>query len=58
MNNMFQKKLGGMDVEKPKYGIAKLTNRPYIVTDVKSSINQVNIGSDHRMIVNIIKLEI
>ena len=34
-----------------------LTNRPDIITDV-TVINQVNIGSDHRMVMSNIKLDI
>ena len=34
-----------------------LTNRPDIVTDV-TVINQVNIGSDHRMAMSNIKLDV
>ena len=34
-----------------------LTNRPYIVTDV-TVISQVNIGSDHRLVMSNIKLDV
>ena len=34
-----------------------LTNRPDIVTDV-TVINQVNIGSDHRLVMSNIKLDL
>ena len=34
-----------------------LTNRPDIITDV-TVINQVNIGSDHRLVMSNIKLDV
>ena len=34
-----------------------LTNRPHIVTDV-TVINQVNFGSDHRLVMSNIKLDV
>ena len=48
-----------MDVEKPKRcnEDSILTNRPDIVTDV-TIINQVNIESDHRMVMSNIKPDI
>ena len=49
-----------MDVEKPKRCNEDrnwLTNRPGIVTDV-TVINQVNIGCDHIMVMNNIKLDV
>ena len=51
-----------MDVENPN-GVAKteidyiLTNRPDIVTDV-TVINQVNIGSGHRLVMSHMKLDV
>ena len=59
MNTMFQKKAG----RKSPNGVTKtetdyiLTNRPDIVTDV-TVIHQVNTGSDHRMVMSNIKLDV
>ena len=56
---MFQKKAG----RKSPNGVMKaetdyiLTNRPDIVTEV-TVINQVNIGSDHRLVMSNIKLDV
>ena len=63
MNTMFQKKAGSRWTWKSPNGLTKtdidyiLTNRPDIVTDV-TVINQVNIGSDHRLVMNNIKLNV
>ena len=49
--------------EEPRNGVTKteiyyiLTNKPDIVTDV-TVINKVNIGSDNRMVMNNIKLDV
>ena len=63
MNIMFQKKAGRRwtwkspnDVTKTDIGYL-LTNKPDIVTDV-TVINQVNIGSDHKLVMSNIKLDI
>ena len=63
MNTMFQKKAGRRWTWKTPKGCNEdrswvlLTNRPDIVTDV-TVINQVNIGSDHRLVMSNIKLDI
>ena len=61
MNTMFQKKAGRRWSWKSPNGVTKteinytLTNRPYFVTYV-TVINKVNNGSDHRLVINKIKL--
>ena len=63
MNAMFHKKAVRRWTWKSLNGVAKteidyiLTNRPYIVTNV-TVINQVNSGSDHRMVMRNIKLDV
>ena len=63
MNTMFQKEAGRRWTWKSPNGVTKtdidyiLTNRPDIVTDV-TVINQVNFGSDHRMVISNIKLDV
>ena len=63
MNTTFQKKAGRRWTWNSPYGVAKaeidyiLTNRQNIVTDV-TIINQVNIGSDHRMVISNIKFNV
>ena len=63
MNTIFQKKAQREWTWKSPNGVTKteidyiLTNRPDIVTDV-TVINQVNIGSDHRLVMSNIKLEV
>ena len=60
---MFQKKAGRRWTWKSPNGVTKteidyiLTNRPDIVTDV-TVINQVNIGSDHRLVMSNIKPDV
>ena len=60
MNTMFQKKARRRWAWKNPNDVTKtdidyiLTNRPDITTDV-TVINQVNIGCDHRMVMNNIK---
>ena len=61
-NTMFQKKARGRWSWKSPKGVTKieighiLTTMPDIITDV-TVINHVNIGSDHRLVVNNIKLD-
>ena len=63
MNIMFQKKAGRRRTWKSPNGVTKteidyiLINRPDIVTDV-TVINQFNIGSDHRVVMGNIKLDV
>jgi len=63
MNTMFQKKAGRRRTWKTPNGVTKTeidytqTNRPDIVTDV-TVIIQVNIGSDHWLVTNNIKLDV
>ena len=63
MNAIFQKKAGRRWSWKSPNGVTKteidyiLKNRLDIVTDI-TVINQVNIGSDHRMVMSIIKLDV
>ena len=63
INTMFQKKAWRRRTWKIPNGVMKskidyiLTNRLYIVTDA-TVINQVNIGSDHRMVMSNIKLDV
>ena len=61
MSTMFQKKAGRRWTWKSPNGVTKfeyiLTNRRYIVTDA-GVINQVIIGSDHRLVMSNIKLEL
>ena len=63
MNTMFQKKARRRWTWKSLTGVTKteidniLTNRPYIDIDV-IVINQVNIGSDHRLVMCNIKLDV
>ena len=60
MNTIFQKKAGRRWTWKSQNGVAQTENvyiqknRPDIVTDV-TVINQVNIGSNHRMVMSNIK---
>jgi endonuclease/exonuclease/phosphatase family metal-dependent hydrolase len=60
---MFQKRTGRRWTWKSPNGVTKteidyiLTNRPDIITDV-TVINQVNIGSDHRLVMSNIKLDV
>ena len=63
MNTMFQTKAGIRWMWKVYKGVTKaetdyiLTNRPDIVPDL-TVINQVNIDSDHRLIMSNVKLEV
>ena len=63
MNTVFQKKAGRRWMWKRTNGVTEieidyiLTNRPDIVTDV-TVISLVNIGSDHRLVMNNIKLDV
>ena len=60
---MFQKKAGRRWTWKSPNGVTKteidyiLTNRPDIVKDI-TVINQVNTGSDHRLVISNIKLDV
>ena len=60
---MFQKKAGGRWTWKNPNGVTNteidytLTNRSDIVTDVTVT-NQVNIGSDHKLVMSNIKLDV
>ena len=62
-NIVFQRKAGRRWAWKTPNGVTKpeidyiLTNRPDIVTDV-TLINQVNIGSDHRLVMSNNKLDV
>ena len=53
INTMFQKKAGVTKIEIDYI----ITNRPTMVTDV-TFINQANLGSDHRLVMSTIKLDI
>ena len=63
INTMFQKKARRRWTWKSPNGVTKteidyiLTNRPHIVTD-RTVINQVNIRSDHILIMSNIKLDV
>ena len=63
MNTMFQKKAGTRWTWESPNGVTKtaidyiLTNRPDIVIDV-TVISQVNIGSDHKLVMSNIKLDV
>ena len=63
MNTMFQKKVGRRWTWKSPNCVTKaeihyiLTNRPDIVTDIKV-VNQINIGSNNRLVTSNIKLDV